>query len=101
MSKDLDIKSIGKEAKKLIETNVKAIVDHVDDVEVELVTASYRIMLELHTNSNDVMHVVGKHGNIIESIRSLLYVFGGKNKVKVSLDYITERRNKSDSNYSK
>jgi len=91
MSRDIDV--IAKEAKRLIEYIVKAIVDNTDDVRVDLTILKFRILLELHTNTTDVVHVVGKQGAVVESIRHILYVFGGKNKIKVNLDYITEHEN--------
>jgi predicted RNA-binding protein YlqC (UPF0109 family) len=75
----------------LITTVVAAIVDHSDDVEVNIVPASYRLLAELHTADTDVGQVIGKNGHVAESIRSILGAFGGKHGLRVDLDYVTEQ----------
>jgi len=70
---------------------VKEIVDNPDDVEVNIVPASYRLLVELHTNDHDVGQVIGQGGHVIIGIRSILGAFGGKNGIQVSMDYVTEQ----------
>lgn len=78
--------------KELIEHIVEEIVDHPDDVKVNLVPASYRLLVELHTNDDDVGQVIGQGGHVVIGIRSILSAFGGKNRIQTSMDYVTERK---------
>lgn len=73
---------------------VKLIVDHPDDVEVNIRPGKYRMAVELYTNPKDVGQVVGRSGHICSSIRSLLSALAGKSKMKIDLDYVTEEDNK-------
>lgn len=77
--------------KELVEHVVREIVDHGDDVEVNIVPASYRLLVELHTNRNDVGQVIGQGGHVVVGIRSILAAFGGKNGCQVTMDYVTEQ----------
>jgi predicted RNA-binding protein YlqC (UPF0109 family) len=70
---------------------VQGVVDHPEDVEVNIVPASYRLLAELHTNVRDVGQVIGKSGHVVDSIRSIMSAYGGKHGVKVDLDFVTEQ----------
>lgn len=82
------------EAVKEIVGVVKHLVDHPDEVEINIIPGTYRIGVELHTNSADIGQVVGKNGHIGVSLRSILSAVAGKNKMKIDLDYITEEKNR-------
>lgn len=73
---------------------VRHLVDHPEDVEINIRPAKYRYTVELYTNPKDVGQVVGRSGHLGASIRSLLSAVAGKNKIRVDLDYITEEDNK-------
>lgn len=79
------------ELKGLIHDIVRRVVDHPDDVTVNVVPSAYRLLAELHTNQEDVGQVVGKNGHVITSIRSLVTAFGGKHRCRVELDFVTEQ----------
>jgi predicted RNA-binding protein YlqC (UPF0109 family) len=49
--------------------------------------------VELHTDASDVGQVIGRQGSVISSIRGLLSAYGGKHRIRVDLDYITEQKN--------
>ena len=78
--------------RELVSGIVKGIVDNPDSVEVAVVPASYRVLVELHTNAADVGQVIGRQGSVVESIRCLLSAFGGKHRIRIDLDYVTEHR---------
>lgn len=83
------------DAINLIKTIVEAIVDYPTEVKVEYSgDIGNRYVLSLETSPEDVKHVIGKSGSVIDSIRTLLRVFGGKNKIKIEIDYLTEQQNK-------
>lgn len=77
----------------LVLITVQTIVDHPDDVSVEIVPASYRLLAELHTNPNDVGQVLGRRGHVIASIKSLVTALAGKSKIRMELDYVTDKAN--------
>ena len=77
--------------KSMLTGMITGIVDHPDEVEVTIVPGSYRILAELHTNPDDVGQVIGGRGFVVEAVRSMLAAFGGKNHVKVDLEYVTEQ----------
>ena len=77
--------------RSLIDHIVREVVDNDGDVEVNIVPASYRLLVELHTNENDVGQVIGQGGHVVVGIRSILAAFGGKNGLQVTMDYVTEQ----------
>ena len=50
----------------------KGLVDHPDDVEVEILSAGDDGVLELHVNQDDLGHVIGKLGRTARSLRLAL-----------------------------
>jgi predicted RNA-binding protein YlqC (UPF0109 family) len=90
-------KSISQETldglRDLLSSVVKSIVDDPESVEVVVVPASYRVLVELHTNADDVGQVIGRQGSVVESIRCLLSAYGGKHRIRIDLDYATEQKN--------
>ena len=79
------------ELKGLLYDIVRRIVDNPDDVSVNVIPSSYRLLAELYTNMADVGQIIGKNGHVITSIRSLVTAFGGKHRCRVELDYVTEQ----------
>lgn len=79
---------------------VRYFVDHPDDVQVNVRPGPYRVTVELYTNPEDVGQVVGRHGHLSSSLRSILAAVAGKHRIKIDLDYVTEednaRRQKED-----
>ena len=76
--------------KSVVHSMVSSIVDNPDSVEVNVVPASYRLLAELHTHPDDVGQVIGRSGSVIAAIRTILAAHGGRAKIKVDLDYVTE-----------
>lgn len=75
----------------LVVTMVKSIVDSPDEVQVNVVPSQFRLIVELHTSPKDVGQVIGKSGHVVSAIRSILTAHGGREGLKVDMDYITER----------
>lgn len=74
----------------LVTAMVKSIVDNPDAVEVVVVPASYRVLVELHTAASDVGQVIGRQGSVVDSIRCLLSAYGGKHRIRIDLEYVTD-----------
>ncbi|MFD0771065.1 KH domain-containing protein [Bacillus sp. CGMCC 1.60114] len=70
----------------LIETIVKPLVDHPEDVKVtqELYNGEMKYRLTVHPE--DVGKVIGKQGRVAKAIRTILYAAGHHQSEKVTLE---------------
>jgi len=72
--------------KELIEYISKKLVDHSDKVIVEETTLDENtIELELKVDKTDIGKVIGKQGNTVNAMRTLLIAVGGKEHQRVVL----------------
>lgn len=76
------------EDQAFVETVVKAIVDHADDVKTKRSVDEMGVLIELTVNAEDMGKVIGKEGRTAKSIRTLLRVLGAKNNARVNLKII-------------
>lgn len=74
--------------KDFLESLVKAIVSHPEDVKVERTVDEMGVLLSLHINQEDMGYVIGRHGQTAKSIRTLLKIVGTKNNARVNLKII-------------
>ncbi|MCI0777153.1 MAG: KH domain-containing protein [Chloroflexi bacterium] len=75
--------------KELVEFIAKAIVDHPDDVEVEIEEYEEdgdRVILHLYVADDDMGKVIGKRGRIANAMRDLVKVAAVQRGVRASLD---------------
>ena len=75
--------------KELVEFIAKAIVDHPDDVEVEVEEYEEdgdRVILHLYVADDDMGKVIGKRGRIANAMRDLVKVAAVQRGVRASLD---------------
>jgi len=75
----------------LVEHMVREIVAHPAEVAVDVVPASYRLVVELRTNEDDVGYVIGQGGHVVTGVRSILAAFGRKHGIHITMDYVTEQ----------
>jgi predicted RNA-binding protein YlqC (UPF0109 family) len=61
-----------------LEHLVRGIVDHPDDVRVELVTTRRGRTLELHVNPEDLGKVIGRSGRTATALRTVMAGIGGR-----------------------
>ncbi|MCW2613141.1 MAG: hypothetical protein JWN08_135 [Frankiales bacterium] len=61
-----------------LEHLVKGIVDHPDDVEVEMVTNRRGRTLEVRVNPEDLGKVIGRSGRTAKALRTVMTALGGK-----------------------
>jgi predicted RNA-binding protein YlqC (UPF0109 family) len=59
--------------KQLIETIVKPLVDHPDEVRIEIDENVNRIVYKLSVHSEDMGKVIGKQGRVAKAIRTIVY----------------------------
>lgn len=64
---------------------VKAIVNHPDKVKVTRTVDERGVLITLDVEPTDIGYVIGRRGNTIRAIRTLLKVVGAKNNALVNL----------------
>ncbi len=64
----------------------KGLVDHAEDVEVEIVAPGDDGVLELHVNQDDLGHVIGKQGRTARSLRLTLGAAASRVDRRMSLE---------------
>lgn len=75
--------------KEFIEYIVKQLVDNPENVSVEsTIVDDHTIDLTVKVDDKDVGKVIGKHGNTINALRTLLIAVGAKEKKRVMLKII-------------
>lgn len=70
---------------QFLETVVKALVDHPDAVKVERNVDEMGVLLSLSLDAEDMGKIIGRQGNTVKAIRTLLRVIGLKNRARVNL----------------
>jgi uncharacterized protein len=70
---------------QFLESVVKALVDHPDDVRVERRTDEMGVLLSLRVHPDDMGQVIGREGATAKAIRSLLRIVGIRNSARVNL----------------
>ena len=83
--------------KDLIFFIVTKIVNNPGDVSEDIVQSRARLIAQLHTNKKDIGQVIGNNGHIMSSLRSLVSALGGRCKVKMQLNFITDEDNRERS----
>lgn len=69
----------------LVEYIAKVLVNHPEDVQVDVTTDGGIVDIKLLVNSEDMGKVIGKQGKIANSIRSILKACAIKEEKKVNL----------------
>lgn len=64
---------------------VENLVEHKEDIKIERVEDELGVLLTLKVNKDDMWVVIGKSGNIVTSIRSLLKIVWNKIWKRVNL----------------
>jgi uncharacterized protein len=75
--------------KELLEYLAKALVDHPDDVQIEMIEGERSVILQLKVHPDDIGKVIGKQGRIAQALRTLVKAAAtkqGKNAIVEILD---------------
>jgi uncharacterized protein len=72
----------------LLEFIIKAIVDIPDEVVVQEVVGEKAVVFEIKVATTDIGKVIGKHGRIINAIRTIVRAAAVKENKKVSIELI-------------
>lgn len=78
--------------KELVEYLVKALVDKPDEVRISQTEGESVTILEIRVASDDAGKVIGKDGRIANAIRTIVKAAGAKNKKRVTVEIMTEER---------
>jgi len=70
---------------QFLETVVKALVDHPDQVKISRTVDEMGVLLMLDIHQEDMGKIIGRSGNTAKAIRTLLRVVGMKNNSRVNL----------------
>lgn len=72
--------------KELVETIVRGLVDHPEDVEVEEERDGRRVTFHVHVREEDRGHVIGRGGSTAGALRTLLSGFGQRERLDVAIE---------------
>jgi uncharacterized protein len=72
--------------KELIETIVKALVDHPDEVQITEVERDDAITYQLSVHSDDMGKVIGKQGRIAKAIRTVVHAASSNHNKRIYLE---------------
>lgn len=70
---------------EFVETVVKSLVNHPEDVRTERTVDEMGVLITLHINQEDMAYVIGRRGQTARAVRTLLRVVGAKNNARVNL----------------
>lgn len=73
------------EDQQFLETVVKALVDHPDQVHINRTVDEMGVLLTLDVHAEDMGKIIGRSGNTAKAIRTLLRVVGMKHDARVNL----------------
>lgn len=74
--------------KEIIEIIAKNLVDKPESVEVKVLEGEKSTILELRVGAGDVGKIIGRHGSIAKSIRTIVNAISVKNGRKVILEIL-------------
>jgi len=70
---------------EFLETIVKMLVEHPEDVKVDRKVDEMGVLLSLKINPADMGQIIGRRGDTARAIRSLVRIIGLRNKARVTL----------------
>lgn len=71
---------------ELIETIVKPLVDHPEDVLVNELVHEHSVLYRLSVHKDDIGKVIGKQGRVAKTIRTVVYAAGSNSSKRVQLE---------------
>ncbi len=70
---------------EVLETIVKALANHPEDVKINRVVDEMGVLLSLKVHPEDMGQIIGKEGSTARAIRTIIRIIGLKNKARVNL----------------
>lgn len=81
--------------KMFLENIIKGLVEYPDDVKIEKTVDEMGVLLILEVNKKDMGTIIGRKGNTINCIRTLVRIVGLKNNARINLQI----KDSEDSSY--
>lgn len=75
--------------KELVEYLVRSLAEHPDEVVLNLEELEDNISLELRISPEDLGRIIGKNGNTINAIRTVLQAAASSHKKRAKLEVLT------------
>jgi predicted RNA-binding protein YlqC (UPF0109 family) len=75
--------------KELVEYLVKSLADHPDEVVLTEQDTDEAVILELKISPDDLGKIIGKNGNTINAIRTVVQVVASSRKKRAKLDVVS------------
>ncbi len=79
------------EDKVFVETVVKYLVAHPEDVRVDRTIDERGVLLTLNINQADMGQIIGRKGQTVGAVRTLLRVVGAKHNARVNLKITNQK----------
>ncbi|MCD6085911.1 KH domain-containing protein [bacterium] len=70
---------------EFLENILKSLTNHPEDVKVEKKVDEMGVLLVIKVNQEDLGVVIGRRGNTIQAIRTLVKIIGLKNRARVNI----------------
>ena len=74
--------------KEILETLIKSLVEHTDEVTVTEKEESKTTVFEVRVNESDMGKVIGRQGRVAKSIRTVMKSVAGKEHKKVAIEFL-------------
>ena len=74
--------------KDLLETIVRGLVDHPDEVEIEEERNGRRVVYNVRMHEDDRGHVIGRGGSTATALRTLLNSVAGRQRLDVQIEIL-------------
>ncbi|GGI06474.1 KH domain-containing protein [Egicoccus halophilus] len=75
-------------AERVLEFVAKQLVDHPDEVRIEVDEDDREVVLELHVHDDDLGKVIGKRGRTAKALRSLVKAAGSLDDENVTVEIV-------------
>ena len=76
------------QVRDLILTIAQSLVDHPEEVSVNVIGGENSVMFELKVSKSDLGKVIGKQGRTADAIRSILNAMAGKTRKRLTLEIV-------------
>jgi len=74
--------------KELVEHIARSLVDHPNEVKVDVFNEGGQTIIELHVHEEDMGRVIGKDGKVANALRTLLRMMAAREGQRVQLEIV-------------
>lgn len=74
--------------KEILETLIKSLVEHTDEVTITEKNEEKSIVFEVKVAESDIGKVIGRQGKIAKSIRTVMKSIAGKEHKKIIIEFL-------------